>query len=229
MIEKSLSMSSFQSQVAFGVVAAASGAQVAGDEPDKFNGGYAGLVSGMGWGDGNFFVFPSTNNKLDLAGPLAGITAGINFRNGNFLYGLEGDAQVLGLQYTASSNGMGVRCHVDIDAMITGRARVGYIFGSSEQFSVFATGGFANLWVGMDAEAGVPRERASGSELTYAVGGGFEGYLMDTNWMSTKLEVLYVGDIGFNHTFLAPGASVDFNNFSIDGFFFVRWGWNIHF
>ncbi len=216
--------------IACGVMAAATGAQAAGDEPDKFNGGYAGLVSGYGAGDANLTEFPSINHDLDLEGPLAGITAGINFRNGSLLYGLEADAQVLGLTDKTPCNGMGVQCHVDIDAMITGRARLGYIFGSTDQFAVFATGGFANLWVDFiaDGPAGA-RPRDTSTELTYAVGGGVEGYVMDTNWISTKLEFLYVGDLGYSVSFLQPGASVDFNQISIDDLFFVRWGWAIHF
>lgn len=211
-------------------MAAATGVQAAGDEPEKFTGGYAGLVSGMGWGDGGLFNAGVGNNSLDLSGPLAGVTAGINWRNGSFLYGLEGDAQVLGLTDKVPCNGMGVACNVDVDAMITGRARLGYIFGSTDQFSIFATGGFANLWVGFDAEgpAGSP-PRDQTTKLTYAVGGGFEGYLMDTNWMSTKLEVLYVGDIGYNLAFIQPGQTTITNRLNIDDFFFVRWGWNIHF
>ncbi len=215
--------------VACGVIAAAGSAQAV-EPPETFNGGYAGLVSGYGIGDGNFTrgnIAPP-NRDLDLEGPLAGITAGINFRSGSVLYGLEGDAQVLGLSDESPCGFAPGNCNVDVDAMITARGRLGWIFGTADQFAFYATGGLAALWVDVTADGG-GAPRFNNTEVTYAVGGGFEGYVMDTNWISTKIEALYVGDIGYNRSFLGPGATSGPDSVSIDDFFFVRWGWNIHF
>ncbi len=209
----------------------ATAAHSAGDEPDKFNGGYAGLVGGYGFGDGNWLNggFVPFNQNVDLDGGLAGITAGYNWRHDDFLYGVEADIQTLGLNDRVVC-GFGGICTVDLDAMATVRARLGWVFGMQGQFAFFATGGLANVW--HDAtQSGAGGFRDNGASIGYAVGGGFEAYVMDTNWVSTKIDFLYVGglDIKGGEPIFGTQTPVGPDSFAIDDLFFVRWGFNVHF
>ncbi len=216
--------------VACGVVAAVNGAQAAGDEPDKFNGLYAGLVSGIGFTDGSWAdgSFPPVSTNLDLDGGLAGITAGYNWRHNDLLFGVEADITTMGLGQNNIPCGALATCSVDMDAMATIRARLGWVFGSTGQFSVYATGGLANVWLDTVSPGAGPG--AKHSDLTYAVGGGFEGYVMDTNWISTKVEFLYVG-LDVNKSFNAPVITVVSgpDRIRLEDLFVARWGWNVHF
>lgn len=208
--------------------------KAAGDEPDKFNGLYAGLVAGIGFVDGTWINGnpPPVATKFDADGGLAGVTVGYNWLFDNFLFGLEADITTLGLGKNGITCGILSVCHVDMDAMATARARLGYVFGEADQFAVYATGGIANVWadVAGGAIAGPVSQRSDFSELTYAVGGGFEGYVMDTNWISTKVEVLFVG-LDINKSFAAPTAttSIGPDSIKLEDLIVVRAGFNVHF
>ncbi len=208
--------------------------KAAGDEPDKFIGLYAGLVAGIGFVDGTWSdgSFPPVATNFDSDGGLAGVTVGYNWLFDNFLVGLEADITTLGLSENGIPCGAGATCAVDTDAMATARARLGYVFGETGQFAVYATGGIANVWA--SASGAVPPGpisfRTNFSELTYAVGGGFEGYVMDTNWISTKLEVLYVG-LDISKNFFAPAITVVSgpDRLKLEDLLVVRGGFNVHF
>ncbi|MCP5082828.1 MAG: porin family protein [Alphaproteobacteria bacterium] len=224
------SKSVFGLSCALGLAISATSAQAAGDEPDKFSGFYAGLVSGYATAETDFNQTGGAVNgprNIDLDGGHAGITAGYNGRYDKFLFGFEGDATTLGLDDTASCDDGAGTCTLDIDALVTVRGRIGYVFGEEEQFLVFATGGLANTWWGARSTNGPAGSNIEATELGFTVGGGFGAYLMDTNWMSVKVEYLYV-DMDVKRSYDISG-STRIGNFKLDGLHLVRAGWNVHF
>ncbi len=211
---------------AFGTTANAAG------EPPRFQGLYGGLVSGYGFADeswsqpgGAAAPLPAGAN-FDLEGGLAGLTAGHNWNLGNFLLGIEVDGTTLEMDDSQPCGLMGAICTVDLNALVTARGRAGVFFGSESQFMAYVTGGLALAWI--EATSPAPGATLDFTEATYAVGGGFEGYVMDTDWVSTKLEYLFVGvndtksyTVGLNPAVIAT--------LKLNGIHLFRWGWNIHF
>lgn len=195
----------------------------AAGEPPRFQGPYAGLVSGYGFADPNF-TYNGTPFDVDMAGPLAGITAGSNWNLGSFVLGIEADAQVLGLSKNTTCGGL-CNVSVDADALVTARARAGWLLGSEDQFMVYATGGLGFVWLDTVNNGGAQPNETQWNETTYVVGGGFEGYVMGTDWISTKLEYLYVG-ANSNRNFLINTG--DAGRIGFNGIHVFRWGWNIH-
>lgn len=200
-------------------------AQAAG-EPPRFDGLYGGFVAGYGFLEKEPFVLNATSySGFDLDGPLAGVTGGWNWKHEGWLLGIEADGQALGMQDTITCNNA---CNVsaDIDGLVTARARVGFLFGENDQLAAYATGGLALVWLGVTNNAGAPPLSTEWTESTYTVGGGLEGYLFGTDWMSTKLEYLYVGlDARRN----ALVNTADTGRYRFEGMHLVRWGLNIHF
>ncbi|MCP5082104.1 MAG: porin family protein [Alphaproteobacteria bacterium] len=198
----------------------------AAGEPPRFDGIYGGFVSGYGFVDqGSFVLNNNTTHGFDLEGPLAGLTGGWNWNHGAWLLGLEADGQALGMQDTITCNG-GCNVTADIDGLITARGRVGYLFGDDQQIAAYATGGLALVWLGVRNNGGAPPLSTEWTEVTYAVGGGIEGYLFGTDWMSSKLEYLYVG-LDAKRTALVNTA--DSGRYKFEGMHLIRWGLNIHF
>ncbi|NNF78702.1 MAG: porin family protein [Rhizobiales bacterium] len=199
-------------------------AQAAG-EPPRFDGIYGGFVGGYGFiDDASIGVNAGPAAKFDLHGPLAGLTGGWNWKHEGWLLGIEADGQALGMQDTVTNCVGGCNVTADIDGLVTARGRVGYLFGDDQQIAAYATGGLALVWLGVrNNPLGVSTEW---TEVTYAVGGGIEGYLFGTDWMSTKLEYLYVGlDAKRN----ALVNTADTGRYRFDGMHLIRWGLNIHF
>ncbi len=207
----------------------ASTARAAGEPRKFFPGLYAGMLAGYAFTDDSWSqreAVPLPGANFDLDGGLAGLTVGNNWHFGNFLLGLEADATTLALGDSQSCGLMGATCTVDLDALATVRGRAGYLFGSDSQFMVYATGGLAVVWADFTSPA--PGAGSNFTEATYAVGGGFEGYVFDNDWISTKLEYLFVGlnetksyTVGLNPTVTAT--------LKLNGMHVLRWGWNIHF
>ncbi len=210
------------------LIAPATTAGAAG-EPPKFQGLYGGMLAGYAFTDENWSqreAVPLPGANFDLDGGLAGLTVGNNWHLGNFLLGLEADATTLALGDSQSCGLMGATCTVDLDALATVRGRAGYFFGSDSQFMVYATGGLAVVWA--DVTSPAPGASSNFTDVTYAIGGGFEGYVFDNDWISTKLEYLFVGlndttsyTVGLNPTVTAT--------LKLNGMHVLRWGWNIHF
>ena len=205
------------------------------DGPLTFHGGYAGLVSGWGWADAKYepllqLQLNGSDSSHNLPGGLAGITAGFNWRAGPVYFGVEGDITTMWFSKTFDC---GVVCnHLDLDALATARGRLGWVFGEQERWSVYATGGVAHLW----GDHGLHHLQpvANFEETTYVVGVGGEAYLIEgSNWISSKLEYLYVGadlDLGGCRTIRQPCYIIrDDGRLRLKGIHLIRWGWNVHF
>ncbi|MCP5076158.1 MAG: hypothetical protein GY947_23040 [Rhodobacteraceae bacterium] len=129
---------------------------------------------------------------------------------------------------TNASSGMGTLCTIDVDAMATIRARLGFFFGEERQFMLFATGGLAAVWIDVNNPA-PGGSTTNYTEATYVVGGGFEAYVFGTDWVSTKIEYLFVG-LDDSRTYSIGAAAAAANaTLNFDGIHAVRWGWNLHF
>ncbi len=195
-------------------------------EPPRFSGFYAGLVGGYAAADetwGTAGIGGPARANLSLDGGLGGITVGHNWNMGNFVLGLGAGATTLSLGDSRACSPMGAVCVVDLDAMITARARVGFLFGEQSQFMAYATGGVAAAWI--DVNNPGAGTTTNYTKATYTVGGGFEGYVLGTDWVSTKLEYLFVG-LNDSRTYTIGGGSGTLN---FDGIHMARWGWNFHF
>lgn len=194
-------------------------------EPPRFEGIYGGLFAAYGIMDGTFVYNGMARPDFDLNGPGAGVNGGVNWTNDMWLWGLEADGQTLGMQDTDTCNG-GCNVTVETDGVVTARARVGVLFGEDRQMAAYATGGAALVWLGIRNNGGAG-ETTQPAETTFAVGGGVEGYLFGTDWMSTKLEYLYVGvDLTKRGVTVNTG---DRGDFGFEGLHLIRWGLNIHF
>ena len=212
--------------IAATMLAAVSQTAQAEGEPSRFNGFYAGLVGGYAAADetwGTAGTGGPARANLSLDGGLGGITVGHNWNMGDFVLGLEADATTLSLSDSNVCSGMAAICTVDLDAMVSARARVGFLFGTDSQFMAYATGGLSAAWI--DVNNPGTGTTTNYTKATYTVGGGFEGYVLGTDWVSTKLEYLYVGlDDARTYTIGAGTGTLDF-----DGIHVFRWGWNFQF
>jgi outer membrane immunogenic protein len=182
----------------------------------EFDGLYAGISGGFGWGHSNqtdpglpftttATTVPEGDGSFSLNGGVIGGTLGFNWRYGPWVYGLEGDYSWTNIN--GSSNGCGAAfishtCSTELDSLGTFRGRIGYTLGPQGTWLVYATGGLA---VG-DLEASDSLFNASGSEFRagWTVGAGVETAFW-RNW-SAKAEYLYV-DLGKSVLFnIGPGV-----------------------
>src|SRR5688572_14865848 len=60
------------------------------DEGYNWSGVYVGVQGGYGWGD-NDYGYESDRVGFDSDGFVGGLTAGANWQNGSFVYGVEAD------------------------------------------------------------------------------------------------------------------------------------------
>jgi outer membrane immunogenic protein len=192
----------------------------------SWTGFYVGGNAGYGWGNANdstalggawlvdgtrdnLILSPLGNGQLHPNGFTGGIQAGYNFQAGQWVTGIEADANYFGLKgqfsrtvtnafsgspYTFASS-------FESDWLVTVRPRIGYAFG---HLLVYATGGLAvanqrpsqnitqlNL---VFTEAG----SVSKTTVGWTAGAGVE-YAFDNRW-SVKAEYLYVdpGSVSFS-------------------------------
>ena len=201
-------------------------AQAEDDNPlfDGFYGGLAGgyVVIDERWGTAGTGGPAAANLSLD--GGAGGLTVGYGWNLGNVLLGVEADGMITAANDSNVCSGMGAVCDIDIDGIATYRARAGLIFGEYDHLTAYVTGGLGMVWYGATNPAN-PGGSADETDLTYVVGGGLEGYLFDTEWLSTKLEYLFVGlDRTYTYTIGGGTGRLNFN-----GIHMIKWGWNFHF
>jgi outer membrane immunogenic protein len=139
---------------------------------NDWSGPYIGVHGGFGTGS-----FDATATALDPSGGFAGIQSGYNWQvSRNWVVGLESDSSWGSINDAAGAN------NVDIDAMGTVRARIGY---AMNRWLVYGTGGLA--WAHADATyAGFVNDRFY---LGWAAGAGIE-YMIAPRW-TAKLEYIY--------------------------------------
>jgi outer membrane immunogenic protein len=151
----------------------------------NWTGFYAGINGGYGWGTSNWSALPSS---FDVNGGLFGGQIGYNWQFGQFVYGLEGDADWTDIRGTSNVLGCTLTiCRTKNDFLATARGRVGYAI---DRWMPYVTGGLAigNIRTTTPNFAGIDQTNAG-----WTVGAGVE-FAIVGNW-TAKAEYLYV-DLG---------------------------------
>ncbi|MCP4070404.1 MAG: porin family protein [Hyphomicrobiales bacterium] len=184
-----------------------SNAQAGKLEPHDWTGLYAGFVGGVGMFTGETPAYDyGSHNDTEISdwGATAGVTAGVNFQSGYFVYGVEGDASWSNLGHDPFSNyhdpsDDGYESRSKWEGLVTLRGRIGV---SASDTMAYVTGGIALVDVdqSMCEAAGACGAGAffgdrdlynSGWQAGIAVGAGVEHAFTDN--LSFKMEYLYVG------------------------------------
>ena len=166
---------------------------------------YAGLHGGYGWGETDFSCFivspgfvsgPCTppDGSYDTDGVLAGAQIGYNWNLAGFLVGLESDISFSAIEGDAFFGGK--KPTSELDWLATLRARAGVFV--TDHVLIYGTGGVA--W-GDWEDSFVPTETRntwSNWQTGWTVGGGVETKV--TEWVSIKAEYLYVDFGDDTHT-----------------------------
>lgn len=176
----------------------------------NWQGLYVGGSIGASWlnstqddGGANLFGYGggAQSQKSSSLGFLAGLQAGYNFQDRNFVYGLEADISWAGGAKASSTSsfvnysGYSGAKTSQVDGLATFRARFGYDFGGTMPYFTFgvALGEIKNTY-NITGYSG--RNFGSGSKTSWepglAVGGGIEHRFTNSPW-SIKGEVLWVG------------------------------------
>jgi outer membrane immunogenic protein len=154
--------------------------------PFSWTGAYIGVNGGYGFGRSKWDGLPAT---FDVNGGMVGGQLGYNWQYGQFVYGLEGDADWTNLHGNANIlNCAGTTlCETKNDFLSTVRGRFGL---AADRLLPYATGGLAvgNIKATAPTLTGVDNTNAG-----WTVGGGLE-YSVAPNW-SVKAEYLWV-DLG---------------------------------
>jgi outer membrane immunogenic protein len=165
----------------------------------NWTGFYAGINGGGAWGSSTWSGVPST---FDVNGGMVGGQLGYNWQFGQFVYGLEGDADWAFLR-GSTPGALCVTCSTKSDFLATLRGRAGVAF---DRFMPYVTGGLAvgNIRATAAALTGVDVTNAG-----WTVGGGIE-FAIAGPW-TAKVEYLYV-DLGNTACGVACGAPVGVAN-----------------
>jgi outer membrane immunogenic protein len=153
--------------------------------PYNWTGFYVGVNGGYGFGRSKWSGLPS---GFDVKGGMFGGQLGYNWQFGQFVYGLEGDADWTDLRGAARIAACGMMmCQTKNDYLSTARGRIGF---AADRWLPYATAGLAvgNIHATAPGFAGIDKTNAG-----WTAGGGFEFALVG-NW-TAKAEYLYV-DLG---------------------------------
>ncbi|WP_223476882.1 outer membrane protein [Oricola indica] len=138
---------------------------------DTWSGVYVGAFGGYDWAR-----FDADTGDIDADGWNGGAFAGVNFQNGAFVYGAEGDVGYSGATGSDGAN--------DVDRGVFGsvRGRLGY---AVDPFMVYGTAGLAIANNEMDDGVGSD----TNTHLGWTVGAGAEALLTDN--VFSRLEYRY--------------------------------------
>jgi outer membrane immunogenic protein len=167
--------------------------------PDSWAGPYLGGNLGYAWGS-------VANNPTKPSGFVGGVQAGYNWRNGSWVFGIEGDIQATGAEETFAP------WKFSNPWFGTVRGRAGYLF---DNVLFFGTGGLAfgelraNSFGVSESHTNAGWTLGAGAEMEFA-----------PHW-TAKIEYLYV-DLA-NSNFVITGASNGYR------FGLIRAGVNYHF
>jgi outer membrane immunogenic protein len=167
--------------------------------PDSWAGPYLGGNLGYAWGS-------VANNPANPSGFVGGVQAGYNWRNGSWVFGIEGDIQATGAEETFAP------WKFSNPWFGTVRGRAGYLF---DNVLFFGTGGLAfgelraNTFGVSESHTNAGWTLGAGAEMEFA-----------PQW-TAKIEYLYV-DLA-NSNFVITGASNGYR------FGLIRAGVNYHF
>lgn len=186
-------------------VAVAGLALASGANAQEWNGPEVGLQGGYVWGNSTGNItgtgIASKPYSAHPDGELGGGHAGYNWQFGQFVVGLEGDAEYANdfVHKTLPGGGL-LKTGMDFDA--SARGKVGLAFN---RFLVYGTGGAA--FGDVNTAYNIPGAGASKSDIRigWTAGGGL-GYAITPNW-STGVEYRYT-DLGHdNATWTAGGVT----------------------
>lgn len=160
----------------------------------NWNGFYAGLNAGYGWGRTGWSdpAAGADSGRFNTSGGLAGGQFGYNWQRGNAVLGVETDLDWMNLKGSSSGTGGvcatdgGGSCQTQQSWLGTTRARAGYAF---DRWLPYVTGGVAYG----NVKAVQPNGTSSSTRTGWAAGAGVE-YGINSNW-SAKLEFLHI-DLG---------------------------------
>jgi outer membrane immunogenic protein len=165
-------------------------------------GGYAGILTGYGWGDGS----SATLGDNEFDGARLGGFVGYNWDMGNQLVvGLEGD-----LNYDWNEETVAPGVDVNSGLNWSARARVGY---AMDRALLFAAGGYTGTNVSIDGGGFDDDDTLHG----WTIGGGVDYAVTDR--MFTRIEYRYNdfgsgdlggGDIDFDQHVVNVGLAVKF-------------------
>lgn len=192
-------------------------------QPETFQGLFGGFFSGYVGAVDDYRDTAFGPGDMDLDGWINGLTAGYNHKFDRILVGVEVDGSLLEA-HDRQTCPAGGTCETDLNWLGMVRGRVGYIFGDEQLYALYFTGGFAIVGVNINNSLALTGPKHF-SETGYVIGGGGEAYLFDTNWISTKVEYLYV-DFGESETFFTGSVTTGTLDLSMH---IVRVGLNIHF
>ena len=201
-----------------------------------WSGFYAGVNAGYGCcGDDDVGIkrngaFLGSPGNLEIDGFFGGGQIGYNLQSDQFVYGIEADAQLSGLEDSfdnGSLNLFSVDATSKVDAFGTVRGRLGI---AQDNWLFYGTGGVA--WGTTDYDVSGTsfltsfRVRGNDTLWGYAVGAGVE-YAVDEDW-SVKFEYQYV-NLG-RETLSAVGADgAVYRTEQTPDFHSARVGINFHF
>lgn len=149
----------------------------------NWSGFYVGINGGYGFGSSEWTGGGVSTGSFDINGGLVGGTVGANFQTGQFVFGIEGDADYSMIKGTTTSL-VCPSCQTSDSWLATIRGRAGYAW---DRALLFVTGGGAFG----DIKATVPGFGTDTStEFGWTAGGGLE-YAFTENW-TAKVEYLYV-------------------------------------
>ena len=166
---------------------------------------YAGLHGGYGWGETDSSCLSGLCGSLgsyDTDGVIAGAQIGYNWKLAGFLVGLESDISFSAIEGDAFFGAKSVSS--ELDWMATLRARAGALV--TDHVLIYGTGGVA--WG--DWKDSFQSNSFSDVETGWTAGGGVETKV--TEWVSLKAEYLYVDFGDETHAFAAPSATVKFDH-----------------
>ena len=186
----------------------------------NWSGVYIGGHLGGGWGNdrwsdpfGNNFIpgggiagnIAGFGDLTHASGPLAGGQIGVNFQQGQVVYGIELDGSGADLrgENTCFSGLGGVNCQRVVNGLGSLTGRLGYSWDRSLLY-VKGGGAWSNTTYSINANTGVLALGAGNTNVTaggFTVGAGLE-YALNAKW-SSKLEYDYLNFAGHNVTFPA--------------------------
>lgn len=199
------------------------------DPTYDWSGVYIGVQAGYGWGSNDYSALGSATD-FDSDGFAGGLTAGVNWQNGAFVYGIEADISYSDIDGNFRGPNTGfipcadAGCTADIEWFGTGRARLGYAVGN---LLPYVTGGFGvgRLEGTADSQGcDLPGSCSyDDTEFGWTAGAGVEWGL--TQQISVKAEYLHIDfeSPGFNN---APSGDARVDDIALDT---VRIGVNYRF
>jgi len=181
----------------------------------NWTGFYIGVNGGGGWGTSNWSPLPGSFNT---SGGLVGGTLGYNWQFGQWVWGLEGDADWSDIKGSATGPGCGIgSCTTQNDFLATARGRLGF---AADRWMPYVTGGLAigDIKASNPIALGVNQTNAG-----WTAGGGIE-FALASNW-TAKVEYLYV-DLGHVNCTVTCGPLTNSVSFTAN---VVRGGFNYRF